>query len=147
MRRGCCAMSLSCVRLFVTPWTVARQAPLSIKILEWVAVSFSRGSSRPRDGTWVSRTAGGFFTTEPPGKPQSLCVYPLSTTHWQLPWAASVHLCKDSIKRCDSCRPSAFPERGSAWTAGGKDWQDRSSGGWVFSGAHFTSPVISSPHI
>ena len=31
---------------------VAHQAPLSIfqaKILEWVAVSFSRGSSRPRD--------------------------------------------------------------------------------------------------
>ena len=31
-------------------------------------ISFSRGSSRPRDGTWVSCTASGFFTTEPPGK-------------------------------------------------------------------------------
>ena len=30
-------------------------------ILEWVAYSFSRGSSRPRDRTGVSYVAGGFF--------------------------------------------------------------------------------------
>ena len=39
---------LSHVRLFVIPWTVAHQAPLSMgfsqaRILEWVAISFSRG--------------------------------------------------------------------------------------------------------
>ena len=49
---------------FVTLWTVARQAPLSMagilpgilqaRILEWVAISSSKGSSRPRDGTCVS---------------------------------------------------------------------------------------------
>ena len=38
-------------------------------ILEWVAISFSRGSSLPRNLTRISCTAGGFFTTEPPGKP------------------------------------------------------------------------------
>ena len=43
----------------MTPWTVAHQAPLSMgisqaRILEWVAISFSRESSRPRDGTYVS---------------------------------------------------------------------------------------------
>ena len=32
------------------------------RILEWVAISFSRGSSQPRDRTWVSCTAGRFFT-------------------------------------------------------------------------------------
>ena len=32
------------------------------RILEWVAVSFSRGSSQPRDQTRVSCTAGRFFT-------------------------------------------------------------------------------------
>ena len=58
---------LSCVRFFVTPWTVARQAPLSmgilqVRILEWVAMPSSRGSSKPRDQTQVSRIAGGFFT-------------------------------------------------------------------------------------
>ena len=41
------------------------------RMLEWVAVSFPRGSSQPRDQTcvsWVSALAGGFFTTEPLGK-------------------------------------------------------------------------------
>ena len=33
-----------------------------IFILEWVAISFSKGSSRPRGGTWVSRITGGRFT-------------------------------------------------------------------------------------
>ena len=32
------------------------------RIQEWVAVGFSRGSSQPRDGPWVSCTAGRFFT-------------------------------------------------------------------------------------
>ena len=32
------------------------------RVLEWVAISFSRGSSRPRDRTWVSCIAGRHFT-------------------------------------------------------------------------------------
>ena len=35
---------------------------LQARILEWVAISSSRGSSWPRDWTWVSQTAGRFFT-------------------------------------------------------------------------------------
>ena len=35
---------------------------LQERILEWVAISFSRGSSWPRDGTQVSCIAGRFFT-------------------------------------------------------------------------------------
>ena len=38
------------------------------RILEWVDVSSSRGSSQPRDWTHVSCIAGTFFTTKPPGK-------------------------------------------------------------------------------
>ena len=38
------------------------------RMLEWVAISFSTGSSWPRDQTHVSSLAAGFFTTEPPGK-------------------------------------------------------------------------------
>ena len=38
------------------------------RILEWVAISSSRGSSLPRDQTWVSCIASGFFTTGSPGK-------------------------------------------------------------------------------
>ena len=39
------------------------------RILEWVAIAFSRGSSWPRDWTPAPALAGRFFTTEPPGKP------------------------------------------------------------------------------
>ena len=42
---------------------------LQARILEWVAISFSRGSSQPRDQTCVSCIAGRFFTAELPGKP------------------------------------------------------------------------------
>ena len=35
---------------------------LQARILEWVAVSFSRGSCQPRDQTQVSHIAGGFYT-------------------------------------------------------------------------------------
>ena len=41
---------------------------LQARMLEWVAISFARGS-QPRDRTHVSCLAGGFFTTEPLGKP------------------------------------------------------------------------------
>ena len=53
-----------------TPWDPTDSSPsgcsvpgiLQARILEWVAMPFSRGSSRPRDLTQVSCTAGGFFT-------------------------------------------------------------------------------------
>ena len=50
-----------------TPWTVACQAPLSkgilqARILKWVAMPSSRGSSQSRDQTQVSHIAGIFFT-------------------------------------------------------------------------------------
>ena len=35
---------------------------LQARILEWIAIPFSRGSSRHRDWTQVSHIAGGFFT-------------------------------------------------------------------------------------
>ena len=35
---------------------------LLARLLEWVAIPCSRGSSRPRDRTWVSFIAGKFFT-------------------------------------------------------------------------------------
>ena len=35
---------------------------LQARVLEWVAIPFSRGYSWPRDRTWVSSIAGRFFT-------------------------------------------------------------------------------------
>ena len=39
---------------------------LQARILEWVAMPSSRGSSQPRDRTMSPALAGMFFTTEPP---------------------------------------------------------------------------------
>ena len=66
--------SLSCVRLFdpidcSLPGSSVHGI-FQARVLEWVAISFSRGSSRPRDPTHVSCIARGFFTTDPPGKPR-----------------------------------------------------------------------------
>ena len=65
----------SCVWLFVTLWTIAHQAPLSMefsRILEWVAIFSSRGSSQHRDGTciyWGSCIADRHFYHWAIGKP------------------------------------------------------------------------------
>ena len=52
------------------------------KNTEWVAILFSRGSSRLRDWTWVSCIAGRFFTTEPPGSCEKASWDPLWTSRW-----------------------------------------------------------------
>ena len=53
------AQVLSHVWLFVTSWAIACQAPLFMglflaRILEWVAISFSKGSSWKRDPNHIS---------------------------------------------------------------------------------------------
>ena len=69
-----CVSHSSRVWLFVVPWTVACQAPLSMGFSRkeyWSGLSFpSPGVSFwPRDPTQVSCIAGSFFNTKPPGKP------------------------------------------------------------------------------
>ena len=71
-----------------TPWTVARQAPLSMgilqaRILEWGATSFSRGSSRPRDLIHVSRIARWFF----------FFFFLITSTTWEAPRWVAVNYC------------------------------------------------------
>ena len=75
------------------------------RTLEWVAISFSRGSSQPRDWTQVSYTAGRFFTDWAPREAHvnititiHICIYTyiyihthtyvyiLSSLSWQLMW-------------------------------------------------------------
>ena len=62
------------------------------RILKWVAISFSRGSSQLRDQTWVSCITDGFFTTEPPGKPISFCNY-VRRTRWFWLWGIAERGC------------------------------------------------------
>ena len=54
---------------------------LQARILEWIAISFSRRSSWPRNRTWVSCIAGRFF--EPPGNASLITLfYSTSCRHW-----------------------------------------------------------------
>ena len=60
-------LSCSAVSNSATPGTVVLQGPLSMgilqaRILEWVAMPSSRGSSQPRDRTQVSCISGGLLT-------------------------------------------------------------------------------------
>ena len=68
------AQSLSHVRLFATPWTIACQAPLSMGFPRqeyWSGLPFPSPGDLPDPGIeYVSPTlAGGFYTTESPGEP------------------------------------------------------------------------------
>ena len=63
----------SCVRLFVTPWTAAHQAPLSMgfsgKDTGVVCHFLFQGIFLTQgDQTWVSGSAGDSLLTEQPGK-------------------------------------------------------------------------------
>ena len=80
------------------------------RTLEWIAISFSRGSSRPRGQTHISCTAGRFFTTEPPGNPS-----------WTLTAAAaakSLQSCPTMCDPIDSRQPIRFPR---PWDSPGKN--------------------------
>ena len=54
-------VALSCLT-FCDPMDYTAHGILQTRILKWVAISFSRGSSQPRDRNQVSRITGGFFT-------------------------------------------------------------------------------------
>ena len=81
------------------------------RILEWVAISFSRGSSQSRDQTCVSCIGRWFFTTEPPrkllnvftsGQPQIIFSFrTLQGSQWEPPlilgwWPRPIH-CTSSL--------------------------------------------------
>ena len=69
-----CVKLFSRIRCFGTPWTVAHQAPLSLEFPRqeyWSRLSFPSPGDVPDPGIEPisSLSAGRFFTTEPPGKP------------------------------------------------------------------------------
>ena len=81
---------VQCIWLFLTLWAVALQAPLSMgilqaRILEWVAMLSSRGSSQPRARTQVSTLQADSLLSEHQGSPRILewVAYPFSRgTSW-----------------------------------------------------------------
>ena len=69
----CCSVAQSCPT-FCDPMDCSPPGSsvygiFQARILEWAAISFSRGSSWPRDRTLITCIAGRFFTAEPQGKP------------------------------------------------------------------------------
>ena len=72
-----CMCVLSCVWLFVTPWTVACQAPRSMGFSRqeyWGGLPLPPPGDLPDPGTepMSPALAGRLFTTEPAGKPHSV---------------------------------------------------------------------------
>ena len=71
------ACVLSCIQLFVSPWTVAHQAPLSVEFFRqeyWSGLPFRLPGDLLHPETKPTSfespaLASGFFTTVPPGKP------------------------------------------------------------------------------
>ena len=75
-----CVCVLSGICLFGTPWTVARQAPLSMRFPRqeyWSGLPFPSPGDLPDSGIESSSPALAvrFFTPESPGKPQPHSVY------------------------------------------------------------------------
>ena len=68
----CCLVAQLCPTLFdptgCSPPGFSVHGISQVRILEWVAISFSREPFEPKNRTHVTCIAGGFFTTEPPGK-------------------------------------------------------------------------------
>ena len=82
-----CSVTQSCLTLqpywlwpsrLLCPWV------LQARILEWVAMPSSRECPPPRDWNCLSWIEGGFFTTEPHGKPNNNNVYHTSIAGYLL---------------------------------------------------------------
>ena len=87
------------------------------RILEWVAISFSRGSSRPRDRIWDFCIAGRFSTTwasrEVKGEDKTRARSPTSmsqTVTWNFPSGTDSAQCL-----CTEPRKAGWHLRNSAW--------------------------------
>ena len=129
-----CARAVSCfsrVQLHATPWTPGSSVHgiLQARILECVAISFSRGSSPPGDQTGVSDvscTGRGLFTTSatwevpPPagsGVPGSARPRHQSMAHLSWDWVTplisrwGLQLRHGDSSRTERVSPSASPGR------------------------------------
>ena len=94
------------------------------RILERVAISISKGSSWPRDETWVSHIAGGSLPSEPPGKSNTMHwpVIKPGTTAWKAAMLTTIpptQLCKN-LQESPNSNP--WPR---AWMPEQQPWEKR----------------------
>ena len=85
-----CAQSLSCVQLFVTPWTVAHQAPLSLRFSRreyWSGLPCTPLGHLPNPGIKSRSPAlqADSLPAELPGQPKNTGVSSLSLLQWIFP--------------------------------------------------------------
>ena len=71
---------------------------LQARLLEWVAIPFSRASSRPRDRTQVSCMAGRFITIWATGKSWQSVWVPMSWRIWDSSKWARILLSQGSVQ-------------------------------------------------
>ena len=102
-----------------TPWTEVLQV-LQAGVLEWVAISSSRGCSTPRDWTFVSCIAGAYFSTESPGTANCILCYSIPVIWRQAPQPRAVIFLAGCLLHeglqlgllCGISWASFFPRRG-----------------------------------
>ena len=116
----CCVVPKSCLTLCnptdCRPLGSSVYRIFQARILEWIGISSSRGSSWPRHQTHsccISCIAGGFFTTAPPhpGKPlksmhwlgnkkkENTLMSPKYDIHWVLgiQWWTKLRICSEEV--------------------------------------------------
>ena len=107
-----------CVPMDYSPSGFSVQGIFQARILEQVAISFSRGSSSPKIEPASPTLASGFFTTEPPGKPrtwfqfssvQSLSRVWLLATPWIAAHQASLSITNSRSSLKLMCIESVMP--------------------------------------
>ena len=85
-------------------------------ILQWVAISSSRGSTWPKDqthiscGSWIE---GRFFRTEPPGKLLCWVHHTKCQAGWSINWNQD---CQENYQQPQTCRwyhPNGRKQRGT----------------------------------
>ena len=79
-----------------SPKSSSMHGILQVRILDWVAISYSKGSSQPRDQTNVSCIAGRVFTTETKGKLKESYMTEQLNTHLQI--VVMVHNAVSTLK-------------------------------------------------
>ena len=91
-----CAHAQSCLTLCnpmdYSPSDSSVHGILQARILEWVAISLSQGSSQPRDRTCVSCAGRRFFTPAPHGNPHRLRLAALINSIYQQIFRLEIHL-------------------------------------------------------
>ena len=92
-------ISNSCDPIDCSPRGSSLHGILPARILDWVAIPFSRGSSRCRNWTWVSCIAGRFFTN-------------WATRETSYIMLQNLHICKYTHSFPYNVRESLFSLRG-----------------------------------